>query len=133
MSIKLMISFGDLGYGFIRKVSSIEIPFSWTNSRTISDVIKLVCEDYNTSKLSKAVASTAAAQPLNASDVYLASSDGKKLNSEDLCGRLTDGAYFIKMVCICKSFSTDYFRQLYTRSGNSSKSTGLLASPANPG
>lgn len=107
MSIKLLISFGELGYGFARKVSKIEVPASWTNSRPIADIIMLVCEDYNKTKAggSAIAADSTSHAVLDANEVYLASSDGSRIDPTELCSRLSTGDYFIKMVYKCLKHS----------------------------
>jgi hypothetical protein len=99
MSVKLLVSFGELGYGFAKKISKLEVPASWTSSKKVSDIVKFVCEDYNKSTAPVAAAA-ASVQLLRADDVYLSSSDGDRVDSEQLCGQLSSGSYIIKMVII---------------------------------
>lgn len=102
MSIKLLISFGELGYGYVRKVSKVDVPASWKNSKTVLDIIAFVCEDYNKNKPVEPPTTAASVadsrRVLAAADVYLASSSGRIMNPDDPCGNLEPGEYFIKMV-----------------------------------
>lgn len=143
MSLKYMISFAEVGFGFARRTSSIEVP----PSLRVHDVIRLACEDYNTKGTHvKPTAAAAAAvgkahHLLRADDVYLASSEGEKIDSEKyIDGTLrSENYYLIKMVSVHGTWTglvmmlNNHLKYDCVRKGNETVSTGFCRSPVPPG
>jgi hypothetical protein len=90
--LRLLIHFGEVGYGFPHISSTISVPIVDKSTKKVHDIIKLICDDYNHKSNS---------QPfLSEDDIYLKTSRNDEIDPELLCSDAFEdkGSYIVKMV-----------------------------------